>query len=617
MGDLEDIQKKIYQQKPWIQDRPESTFSPVRFPKGEKGWLGLKGMPFFKRVSLLFLFLFLIIVGIFALSLFRQGGFSEENIDIRIVSQENASSVEITQWQVDVTNKNTIDIIDAKLTFEYPKNTLPVDDIHLSEKTSLVDIGTIQAEKSIARVFKARLFGKEDDRENVKAVLTFKPQGFSTTLKKEVVAETKIVSSPVSFIIQGPKEIQNGEESDFSMVFKNGSDFDLPLIRVRLELPKGFSLYSSKPLVASSDTVWEIASFKAGQEETISFKGVFEGEAEGEKVFQALLEVPFQEDTYSTLAEDRLVTKIMLSPFTFSIKANGEDSPSAKLGDTIGLSFEYKNNSSDAITNIVIEGELVGEAVDMDSIETKGLFNPATGRIRFDAAALPSLQKIGKGESGEVALSFNIKDKLPLKSYVEKNFQIRVEGTISSETPPSSFSARTLSAKAQLVIPLSTKVQVKIDGVYKGGPFSKIGSVPPRVGQETAYTVYWRITNLSNDIHDVEITASLPSWAQFTGMKQANFDANGLHYDDAIRQIIWDIPNLPAATGFLLPVYEGIFQISLNPTYDQKGNIIDIIGPTHFKGVDVFTKDAVIASAASLKTDLGGKLQDYLAKVAD
>lgn len=621
MSNLEDLQKKIYQHTPRIEDRPESAFSPAYIPKGEKGWLGLKEASFLKKISLLFFALLFVGIAIFSLSLIRRGGFSEENVVIQISSPEHVSNVEIAQWQVDVTNKNAIDITGAKLTFEYPKDALPVDDIHLAGKTSFIDVGTIQAGRSVARVFKARIFGKDDDVQNVRTTLAFKPQGFSTTLKKDALAQVRIASSPISFIIQGPKEIQSGDEGDFSLLFKNASDFDFSLVRARLESPNGFSLRSSNPPRVSSDNIWDIGPFKAGQEETISFKGIFGGKASGdrdeEKNFQAFLEFPSHESAYSTLVESRFTTKIIASPFDLSIKANGEDSPSAKLGDTVALSFAYKNNFSEAIENAVIEAQLVGDAVDMNNIETKGLFNPATGRIRFDGTALPSLKKIASGESGEATMSFKLKDKISIKSYAEKNFQIRVDATINSETPPPSFSARTLNVKAQLVIPISTKVQVQLDGAYTGGPFSKIGSAPPKVGQDTAYTVYWRITNLSNDIHDVEVTASLPSWASFTGMKQANFDAKGLRYDEATRQIIWDISNLPATTGFLLPVYEGVFQVSIRPTSDQVGSVIDIIGPTQFKGTDAFTKDPIVTSTPSFKTNLGGKLENYLAKVTD
>lgn len=615
---IEELQKKLYQKTSEITERPKEHFSSSPLPRPDVGWRSGEQKSFFMRNFSLFLTAFFIIAIGATLLIVGTTSFSESNVGFEIKSPREVSGVEVTSFEVTITNKNRVNIEEVLLAFEYPENSLPLEDLHLAGRISRVPVGTIEARGSASRIFKVRLFGKEDDIKEAKASLTFKMRGISAQFRREAKGETKIISSPLSLTFKGPDEMQSERQGLWTITFRNISDFDFSPLRVRVEYPEGFSLVEAAPASqGETNNVWEIPSLKVGQEKTIELTGTLMGALEEEKIFQAFLEFPLEESEFILLTKKITASKITLEPLTLSFTLQSSESSNVKLGEVVVVNVAYKNNLPEHLNDLILQVDVIGEAVDIKSIETEGSFDLAQKRIRWDGNAVPTLKALSPGEEGELPFSFKVKDKPPVRSFTDKNFQIRLVGEIFSQNPPSALPASSLTSKEELVLSLSTRLSLQIAGDYRSGPFANTGGIPPQVNKQTSYTVYWRLTNTSNEVKDLEVSAVLPSWASFTGVKKANFEEKNLSYDEEKRQMVWIIDSLPATTGIALPVYEGAFQIAISPEDSQTGSIIDILGSTEVKGIDAFTNEVIDLLYPPLKTDLAGKLHEGQARVTN
>ncbi|MBI3335262.1 MAG: hypothetical protein HY001_02075 [Candidatus Portnoybacteria bacterium] len=613
---IDELQKKIYQKTVMADERPQEHLSSSPLPRPDVGWRSGQQKSFFMRNFSLFLASFFVIAIGAVLLILGTTSFSESNVEFEIRSPQEISGAEVTSFEVAISNKNRVDIEEVLLTFEYPENSLPLEDLHLTGRVSRVLVGTIEARGSASRVFKARLFGKEDDIKEVKASLTFKMRGISAQFRREAKRETKIISSPLPLTLKGPDEMQSAKQGLWTITFRNISDFDFAPLRVRVEYPEGFSLGQATPASqGEANNVWEVPSLKVGQEKTIEFTGTLTGAIEEEKIFQAFLEFPLEENQYILLTKKITASKITLAPLTLSLEVQNNESPNVKLGEELKARVTYKNNFSDYLNNLVLQVDLVGDAIDAKSIKTDGSFDLVQKRISWSPDSIPTLKALAPGEQGELSFSFKVKDKPPVRSFADKNFQIRLLGEIFSQNPPSTLRADSLTSKEELVLSLSTRLSLQIAGDYRQGPFANTGGIPPQVNKQTIYTVYWRLTNTSNEVKDLEVSAVLPSWASFTGVKKANFEEKSLVYDEEKRQMVWTIDSLPATTGIALPVYEGAFQIAVSPESSQVGSIVDILGSAEVKGIDGFTNEVIDLLYPPLKTDLAGKFHEGQARV--
>ncbi len=616
MSSLEDLQRKIYRKTPDIAKRPEETLSPPLSAKPEVGWEVQKKRSFLLRNIWLFITASVVIIGGLLLLFFGTSGFSEDKVLLTIDVAGEVSAIELVEWKVTIENTNSIALQNVELTFEYPKNATPFEDIHLQGSISRISLGTIEAGQDLNRLFHARLFGEEDEIKTATARLRFTTAGISRELEKEVIAKTKIRELPLVFEARGPGNLQSGEEASWVFTFRNNSDLDLAGLRARIEYPKGFSLTNTDPPANFESSIWEIPSLKIGQERTITVKGILTGSLDEQKTFNAFLEFPLGENKYLSLARKIVTTKLVLSPLSLSLLINDKDALVAKAGDSLNAVLTYRNNLTEEINDMVLTLTMLGDMLDIPSVQSEGKFDVGAKMITWDGSTVPSLVRLRPGESSSVNFSFNVKNTFNIHSFSDKNFSLRLLGEIKSQHPPGFLTPEGTLQKKEFVVPISTLVKVQVTGEYRtAGTFQTSGGIPPSVNKQTTYNVTWRVTNTSNDVKDFEIISTLPAWATFTGLKKANFSEEGLFYDSASRRMIWNINRLPSGTGFVLPVYEATFQIGVSPENQHIGKIIDITGSSQVKGVDEFTNEIINFLAPPLKTDLSGTLREGQAKV--
>jgi hypothetical protein len=171
---------------------------------------------------------------------------------------------------------------------------------------------------------------------------------------------------------------------------------------------------------------------------------------------------------------------------------------------------------------------------------------------------------------------------------------------------PPQFNLERLKIGAILDSKVNSRVVLATKGYYHEttSNIDNFGPIPPRVNQETAYTIHWQITNTSNDLENVRVTAILPQGIAWKNVYTTLNKDTTIEYNDRTKQIVWNVGKLPAGTGFLIPAYELVFQIALRPSIIQVGTLPVLIDESSLDGRDTFTGENLESFSPAISTEL-------------
>lgn len=612
---LERLKRKLYENAPSpLEERPSGELHLNKPALAANRWGEVKERSFFARNIWFIIIALFILASAGTFLYFGLTSFSEDKVALTIDGTKTVAGAGISSWRVSIVNSNRVDLEGATLIFVYPANVLPLEDRYASNLRSEVPLGIIGAKGNVAREFKARILGSDKEVKKVDATLTYQLKGISRTLSKEAQFETTIQQSPLALRVDAPGEVPSGGEVNWRVTYQNASDFDFSNLRLRVEYPDGFTFVSASTPPSHGFDEWGTLVVKAGQENSIEVHGRIKGDADEKKVFKASMELIKEGETPILLGDAVATSTIIRIPlnFTLSVKGPRGYATTAHAGDTLRYTLSYQNNFSEPIDNVTVNATLVGDMVDQGTIQSNGEVSFAEGRVKWDKNSIIPFRRLAPGESGDLWVEAKLKNTFPINTFSDKNFTVQLVASITSDSPPITLTSQEVMHQADVVLPLSTQVIFKREGVTAG--FSP-GPLPPKVGEKTMYDVTWRVSNSANDFQNVVIKASLPAWASFEGTQKVNFAASGLTYDDATRTVFWTIDRIPSTTGIILPTYQATFRVSITPRPDQVGKAIDFIGASSLEGRDAFTQEAITLTAPAIKTDIDGNFLPYKAEV--
>ena len=155
----------------------------------------------------------------------------------------------------------------------------------------------------------------------------------------------------------------------------------------------------------------------------------------------------------------------------------------------------------------------------------------------------------------------------------------------------------TLSRQIKIVSDIRLNSQM----VHSVGPFTNTGSIPPSADRETTYTVKWAITNSFNDVSNVEVVGTLPSYVKLvdgavspTGQK--------ITFNPANNTVTWSAGEIKAGTGFGSSPTEVGFKVSFLPSLSQVGSVPTLLDNISLVGQDRFTGSVLRLDRPTLNT---------------
>jgi hypothetical protein len=140
-------------------------------------------------------------------------------------------------------------------------------------------------------------------------------------------------------------------------------------------------------------------------------------------------------------------------------------------------------------------------------------------------------------------------------------------------------------------------------GFYYTGPFANSGPVPPKVGQETTYTILWSLKGNSNDLSNVKVAAYIPTYVRWlNAVSESNKEE--IEFNENNNMIIWNVGDLTAGTGAVSPAKEIAFQVSFIPNPNQVGSAPVLVESAKVEAYDNFVGDSLKTASPSVNINL-------------
>lgn len=553
------------------------------------------------------LIFFLAAVAISALFIFGGSNIvSSQNIDIEIQGPATISGGEELSLQIAVTNRNNVPIKLADLLIEYPAGTRSATNIATALPRYREEIGMIAPGEITQRTVKAVLLGSENTKQFIKITVEYRIDGSNAILFAEKTYDIMLVSAPLSLSVSNINEVTSGQEVEFDITIASNSNTIIKNTLLSAEYPFGFEFISATPKPLFANNVWDIGDVQPEGERTVKLRGKIIGENEEERVFRFFSGIQDEKDeknlgvTFITSTKSIIVKKSFIG---IDLALNGDKSPEyiSALGNEIRADISWVNNMPVRVADVEIKIKIEGAPLDKFSIfADQGFYNSSDNTILYSAETNSALASLDPGESGMAKFSFSSLGQS--SGNIFKNpkivFNVSVKGKrVSENNVPQEINSSVIKT-----IKLASDLSLTSRSVFFTGPFANTGPIPPKVENETTYTIIWTINNSSNIVDNVSVTATIPSYVRWTG--KTNPSNEKISFNPLGGQIIWDVGSIKPKVDSGSGQREVAFQVALLPSVSHAGDMPALVNEQTIRGFDRFTETEIGGIKRALTTRL-------------
>lgn len=554
-----------------------------------------------------YLILLAFVLLIVAISSFWVSGpsFREKDVVFELDGPIQVAAGEEVTYKLTYANNTRSSLHDINITFFYPEGSTVILDGKV-EEDHIEDfkIEELSPGETGEKEFRAFLVGERGNIKVAKVTISFKAGNLTSLFEKNISFSTTIVSTPIALTLVAPPSIVSGATVQYILDYRNESEEDATDLILEFDYPDGFSPKNFEPAPASGNNSWLVKSLKKGSGGRISITGTLIGKEGESKVVSAKLKRKVG-GKYVDYQKASAVTVISNPVLSLDIVVNNSTDYSASLGDRLAYSVKYKNNSNIVLSGMNLVVKFEGDMYDLANLDTRGgLFDDATKTITWNSSSIPEFGNFFPNTTGQINFYAAIKSSFP--SVVTGSSQDRfVKLTAKFGTPnvPTGFEGDELAVSTSLVTKIGTQPTINQSAYYNDPNFGSLGPLPPRVGEETAFTIHWQLGNPGNDIENVKVVTRLPAGVQWNNMVKATDGQPVPTFNPNSNEVTWNLGRLPYGTGVSTPKYEASFQVKIKPSSLQKGNVVPLVESVKFTGTDSFTKQDIIINKGGLTSD--------------
>lgn len=468
---------------------------------------------------------------------------------------------------------------------------LPEGIVYVADNTKRIvsfDLDPIAPGQTVKKDFEIAIVGKalETYRIDGRVSYTYEASTVSSRFEKRVTAAVLGRDPAISLDLNTPQSVLNGQGFEVHLSYQNATDKSLSNARISFTVPEEFTLNNSDP--ALDNMGLEINSLVADAENIVIFSGEVFGEENSFFEIEARGEIKIG-DAYYPINTKTASIKISPSPLGLSFSFDREREYLLP-GERPTYNITFSNNSDINLSDVVIKAQLAGDMIDFSSIESNGYFDDASRTVTWTAANIPELKELKAKESGKTSLRFSLRSYYPIQALSDKNFVVRVEGTISSPTVPYNVVAQQTTGVAAIEHKVAGRLDIAQRIYFQNPSFDIVnqGSLPPRVGVPVQYTVYWQLASWGTDFRDVSLQAFLGPGVRWTGKVKTNTSV-APQYNERTQEVLWNVGSLQGGAGVVTASPELIFQIEYTPPSTQVGNRFPLLIKTTIQAIDDFT----------------------------
>ncbi len=509
---------------------------------------------------------------------FQRNVFSKEILKLEILGPDTIEAGQKIDYVLKYKNNGDIALINPKLVFEYPENSLTEENKERVEKT-LEDIYPGE-EKSL--VFSARILGQEGEVKKAQARIEFQLRNLKAGYEVATSQSALIKFSPLTFELDLPSRLETEKDFSFSLNYFSNIDYPLSQLRVKMEYPSGFEFIESRPS-AIEQNEWQLPVLNKAEGGRIVVSGRIKGDVGEQKTFKASLGL-WQTDNFIPLKETAKAVQIARPMIYLSQLVNGSSEYVANPGEMLHYEIFFKNIGETPFENLFLVVNLESELFDLETVRATNASHRAGDKaIIWDWKKNSQLRFLPENEEGKMEFWVELKDSV--LSLAGKNLVLKNNVDLSP-------------VREEFSIKANSKLVLEQKAYFEDEVFGNSGSLPPQVGQATTFTITWKVKNLYNDVSGVKVKAVLPTGLSLTGQlfpRDAKFV-----YDSISREIIWEVGDIAAGAADSGPNFS--FQASLTPSVSDRGQAAKIIGPATVNAEDDWTQKSVSGQANEITT---------------
>lgn len=468
-------------------------------------------------------------------------------------------------------------------------------------------IGNIEPGSINDQDFNLIVTGDPNSVEHITTQLTYSTASSAKNQFETDGAVDVTVGGPaISLNILPPPSIFSGQNFNMTLSYANNTSHSFNDVELTMQYPPVFNfIQSSLPSDSLANDSWNLGTIPAAGTGNITIIGNVVGPANAIYSLAGNLTGEVMGDTYPLINQTANIA-IGSSPLSLSILLNNSSSYVSSAGDTLNYVLTYTNNSSVTFQNVAIKATLVGAMFDFTTLNSNGAFNSVTNAVTWSGANTPQLLNLTPGETGSVSLQIKTKSSFPIRLLSDKDYTLNVNGQISSPTVPPGTSASSTVSVTSATNDVGGAITILAKGFWRDAASGMLnsGPYPPKVNQQTDYTIHWDITNYSTDANNVTVSAYLQSGTTCTGKITSTIASSTPICNAANGLVTWTIPFVPATTGVIDPPAEAVFQVENTPAINQVGQPVTLLGATTLQATDAFTGETLSATAPPVTTDL-------------
>lgn len=573
-------------------------------PPQKKKRFNLSGL----QIALIAAIIFFIGAVAFSVFSFQTGKnvVSPENVEILVKGPVSIKGGEELTLQLEITNKNPVTLQNVDMSVSFPPGTRSAENIDEEEIRYRNYLDTIDSGETIKDTVRAVLFGDENEEKQIVIRLEYRIEGSSATVPVVKNYNVVLTSAPVSVSLSAPEETNNEKEITLEVNVSSNSSQLIEDVFLEMDIPTGFNIISSEPESVFGKNLWSLGDLPAGISRTVKIRGIIEGEDNESKTFVATaglrrdandrgVSIPYNSDRETIVIKPAFVS--------LDILLNGviDDVYIASPGSDIRGVLKWANRLPAEVRNGTLDLEFSGPILDRNSVTVlRGFYRSTDDTIIWRPQDISSLGSLSSGESSETDFDFGFISSNQIESLGLSNPTLDLIATFEGERTSDSFGGQSIKATANARIKLQSSLRLLAQGSYSGGIFSNTGPIPPRVGQETTYTITWSVTNTFNNVEDVEVVGVLPTYVKWLNI--TSDPSQNITYNDSNGEIKWKVGDINSGLGTRFPAREVSFQVGLIPSLSQVGESVELINSSSVKGVDSFTQTTISGSSRAVTT---------------
>ncbi|MBT3690069.1 hypothetical protein HOE31_03465 [bacterium] len=551
--------------------------------------------------TLVFLILILLIAIISSMFMSNNGDFTSESVKVSLSSPKAVASGEEVKLVLNYENIDKVALKDIEVVIQYPEgfffNSATLDPI--GQEKNVWQLNSIGPGESASLEINGQLIGKKNDNKEFLVTLYYMPLNFNSTFKADLSSNIEINDVLFEVDIEAPSDINKGDEVEFKVNYKNTTAQEMNGIQFEFLLGDYFEIIES---TSTSSLVFDLEKIPAHESGEIYLKGVFSKEARNEVNWQFNIKQDLVKDNVTEqrliYIEERII-KINSPEISLILEMLNKDN--LVWGGNAEFKLNLENLGKTTINNALLTIDTNSFVIDYDRVNVANsdlqiktlVFSPDIGGFGNN------LKEIKEDDSYELTFS------LPLLSQGDDFNLISPEELMIEAIATLSFNFATKNEK--VISSLETgyiivDTELITEARYYLDQYTVVGSgpIPPTVGEETEYMIYWKVFSGPHGLNDFEVKTSLPPYITYKG-GDGSTTAGSLNYDETSREIKWTLDDISARTQIMAS-----FEVGVIPEGNQINQLLILTNPTQLTGVEKETDSPISKNSNLLTSELLG-----------